>query len=396
MLAIQVVARLACGLYWFHPLAWTAWRRMTLQAERACDDAVLQRADGPTYARQLVNLAQRLSGGAVQPALGMANRSDLAARVTAILRSGQARGRAGALSVAAVMIAAALIVLTVSPLRAVVPVRSRPGPTPLQAPTPAVVGGTPAFDVVSIKKNNDPNSATLFNVPVGGRLRLVNQTVQMLVSSSYGVQNYQIIGGPDWLKTERFDVEAIVQATPPPPLPQFLLMIRQLVADRFALVMHAETRELPIYQLVRARADGRLGPKIRPSTCKHPDPTRPNAVTNAGIAGGICGNRIGRFSMTIGGNTMQGFANQLGRLAVIGRPVVNLTNLTDPFDWELTWTDPTIGNSDALEGADRGALAPDAVSMFTALEEQLGLKLEPARGPVDVLVIDSVGRLTEN
>ena len=83
-------------------------------------------------------------------------------------------------------------------------------------------------------------------------------------------------------------------------------------------------------------------------------------------------------------------------VAVIGRPVVNTTNLTDTFDWELTWTDLLIGNGDALVGPDRDALAPDAVSIFTALEEQLGLKLEPARGPVNVLVIDGVEHPTEN
>jgi len=392
--AIQVVARVACGLYWFHPLAWAAWRRMALDAERACDDAVLQLADGPTYATQLVNLAQRLSGGTVQPALGMANRSELAARVAAILRSGQARGRAGTVSVTAVIVTAALIVLTVSPLRAVVPVRPRlMGSPALQAPTPAVAGGIPAFDVISIKKNDDPNSATLLNFPVGGRLRLINQTVRMLVSSSYGIQDYQIVGGPDWLKTERFDVEAIVEATPPPPAQQFLFMIRQLVADRFTLVMHAETRELPIYRLVKARADGQLGSKIRPSTCKPPDPTIPNSVANVGVGGSsVCGNRIGRFSMTIGGNTMAGFANQLGRLAVVGRPVIDATNLPERLDWELAWAP----DSSLVERQGPDAAEPDGLSIFTALQEQLGLKLEPSRGPVDVLVVDSVERPTEN
>ena len=208
----------------------------------------------------------------------------------------------------------------------------------------------------------------------------------MLINSCYGIQDYQIIGGPDWLRTERFDIEAIVEVRPLPPLPQFLLRIRTLLADRFKLVMHAERRELPVYRLVRARDDGRLGPKIRPTACRPPDPTNLNSAANTGVGdSGTCGNRIGPFSMTIGGNTMTGFANQLGRLPVVGRPVVNATNLTDSFDWELTW---------APDPSDAGAL--DAVSIFTALQEQLGLKLEPSRGPVDVLVVDSVERPTEN
>ncbi|HEY7191960.1 MAG TPA: TIGR03435 family protein, partial [Vicinamibacterales bacterium] len=234
----------------------------------------------------------------------------------------------------------------------------------------AVAGGAPAFDVISIKRNTDPNSPSMFALPVGGRLRLVNQTTRMLINSSYQIQDYQIVGGPDWLRTERYDVDAIVEARPLPPLPQFLARIPTLLADRFTLVMHADTRELPIYRLVKARPDGRLGPKIHPTTCKQPDPTNPNAAINSGVGGsGVCGNRVGRFSITIGGNTMAGFANQLGRLAVIGRPVVNATNLTDTFDWELTWTDETsLGNGDAPVGPDRAAIAADAVSIFTALE----------------------------
>lgn len=303
-----------------------------------------------------------------------------------MLRSMRVRG--GILPVAAIAATAALLLLVISPLGAMAPDRSPKRARVLQSPTSAVAGGAPAFDVISIKRNLDPNSATLFALPVGGRLRLVNQTARMLINSSYGIQDYQIIGGPDWLRTERFDIEAIVEERPLPPLPQFLLRIRTLLADRFKLVMHAETRELPIYRLVRARADGQLGPKMHPTTCKPPDSTNPNSAANTGVGGGeICGNRVGAFSMRIGGNTMNGFANQLGRLPAIGRPVVNATNLTGAFDWELMWTpDPPAG----------GGATPDDVSIFTALPEQLGLKLESARGPVDLLVIDSVDRPTEN
>jgi uncharacterized protein (TIGR03435 family) len=323
----------------------------------------------------------------------MARRRDLTARVSAILSPDQARGRLGGIPRLLVIASAMVVALVISPLRAAVPTRPvLPGTRVLQSPAPAVAGTKPAFDVVSIKKNNDPNSPTLFSLPVGGRLRLVNQTPRMLVSSSYGIQDYQLIGGPEWLRTDRFDVEAITQATPLPPLPQFLLMIRQIMADRFSLVMHAETRELPIYRLVTARADGQLGPKIHPTICKPPDPSIPNSAANVGVGGaGVCGNRIGRFSMTIGGNTMDGFAASLGRLAVIGRPVVNATGLREKFDWELAWA-PDV----PVERQGPDATAPDGLSIFTALQEQLGLKLEATRGPVNVLVIDAVDRPTEN
>ena len=117
--AVHLLARTVCAAYWFHPLAWVALRQLTLQAERACDDAVLGRSEATAYADQLVMLAQRLSVAAKSPALGMANRADLSARVGAVLNSRQRRGRAGALQVAATFVTAALFIGIVAPLRMV-------------------------------------------------------------------------------------------------------------------------------------------------------------------------------------------------------------------------------------------------------------------------------------
>jgi TonB family protein len=116
---IHLAARVACAVYWFHPLVWTAWRRLRLESERACDDAVLRRGDRTAYADQLVALARRLSHGAAEPLLSMANRSDLSARISSLLDNGRPRGRAGLSATAAVVGVAAVIVLGVSPLRAV-------------------------------------------------------------------------------------------------------------------------------------------------------------------------------------------------------------------------------------------------------------------------------------
>ncbi len=116
--AIQLMARAVCAVYWFHPLVWMAWRKLCLEAERACDDAVLQVAERTEYAGQLVALARRLSA-APQPALGMANRSDLAARVSALLDVNQRRGRASVRSAALTIVVAAVAVLTIAPVRAV-------------------------------------------------------------------------------------------------------------------------------------------------------------------------------------------------------------------------------------------------------------------------------------
>ena len=117
--AWQSAARVACAAWWFHPLVWVAWRRLSLEAERACDDAVVSKEQSVAYAEQLVTLAHRLSAVQAQPTLGMANRSDLSVRVSSLLDAGRRRGRAGAVSVALTVAAAAAIVAAVAPLRAV-------------------------------------------------------------------------------------------------------------------------------------------------------------------------------------------------------------------------------------------------------------------------------------
>jgi len=116
---IQLMARVACAIYWFNPLAWIAFRRLCLEAERACDDAVIERADCTEYAEQLVLLARQLRNAPPQPALAMARRSDLSARVSAVLDATQRRGRAGRPSVAVAVAAAAAVTFALAPVRAV-------------------------------------------------------------------------------------------------------------------------------------------------------------------------------------------------------------------------------------------------------------------------------------
>jgi len=117
--AMQLMARTICALYWFHPLVWVAWRRLCLEAERACDDAVIQNEERTEYAEQLVSLARRISKAHAQPALGMANRSDLSRRIHAVLDGRQHRGRAGILAVASTLAVAGIIVFAIAPLHAV-------------------------------------------------------------------------------------------------------------------------------------------------------------------------------------------------------------------------------------------------------------------------------------
>ncbi|MGO9256928.1 MAG: M56 family metallopeptidase [Bryobacteraceae bacterium] len=143
--ATHCLARAVCAVYWFHPLVWIAWRRLALEAERSCDDAVLGRSEATAYADQLVGIARRLSLAAKTPAvksplLAMANRADLATRVGAVLDSRQRRGRAGTFAVALACAAAAVLVLTMSPLRVVA---APPNPPPRTREAP-VCGFLPA------------------------------------------------------------------------------------------------------------------------------------------------------------------------------------------------------------------------------------------------------------
>ena len=127
---MQIVARVVAAFYWFHPLVWMAWRRLCLEAERSCDDAVVMSEERTDYAEQLVTLAQRMSAAPVQPLLGMANRSDLSTRVTAVLDDRLRRGRAGFALVAGTVAASAIVVATVAPVRAVVREDAVTGSTP--------------------------------------------------------------------------------------------------------------------------------------------------------------------------------------------------------------------------------------------------------------------------
>lgn len=394
---IHVATRIVCAIYWFHPLAWIAWRRLGLEAERACDDAVLRMEEPTAYAQQLVTLARRHMTAAPLPALSMAGATDLSARVAAMLDETQARGRLGLARASIVIAAAALLTAAVAPLRA-----AQAGQTP-QSPA----ASAPAFDVVSIKENKSGAQIQGMRRQPGGRLVINNLSVRFLILNSYGLQPQQLIGGPDWIDSARYDINAQAPGEFPIAEPGTVgaaqLMMQRMLAERFQLAVHTETRELPIYALTVARKDGRLGPRIRTAAidCQ--------AVLTAGLkkaesGGGMpsapqrpdggpgCGMRIGSGGqLTVGGTSMEALARILA--VPVGRLVEDRTGLTGGFDFDLEYTvDPaTVG-----AGAQLPPPVANAPSIFTALEEQLGLKLEAIRAPVEVLVIDRVERPTED
>ena len=390
------IARIVRALYWFHPLVWIAWRRLSLEAERACDDAVLRRSEAAAYATQLVLLAERLASTATPPLLAMAACRDLSTRVRAVLDGAQARGRAGALPVVTAIVAAALFIAAVAPLRAV-----RQG----QAPSDGAQQPPLAFDTASVKPNKSGAEQRYIQIdPRGGSLTVVNLPLRQLITFAYQIQSFQLQGGPDWIASDRFDILGKPTREVPGTGAFFdgqepmKMMLRTLLADRFKLVMHKETKELPIFELVLARQDGKLGPQLRPAAV---DCAARAAAARAGTppppspgppGPGSCGININPVRLSGGGATLTMLAGILEGPAQ--RLVVDRTGLTGNWDLEVKYT------------PERSQLPPgveppvpidwNGPSLFTALEEQLGLKLRPVRGPVEVLVIDSVQQPTPN
>ena len=221
----------------------------------------------------------------------------------------------------------------------------------------------PAFEVASIKRNTSGTlNSGLHNQP-GGRVRVINMTLRQLVRAMYRLPDYQLVNNAgDWLSTDRWDIEA--KAANDAPFEQLVLMLRALVAERYSLVTHQERRDMPIYALVMARPNRAPGAALRPSTRDCSVPNTCNVFGDPGV-------------LKATGRTMDDLARNLSQMS-LGRMVVNRTNLPGAFDVELMWNDT------------------DGPSLFTALQEQLGLKLEADRAPTEVLVIDSAKRPMED
>jgi uncharacterized protein (TIGR03435 family) len=272
-----------------------------------------------------------------------------------------------------------------------------------------------AFEAASIKPNNSTSLGRRFGVP-GDRFVATNETLWQLIAVAYGapgllpqpLADYQISGGPKWIDSDRFDVEAkaagdVVRGTEGTRRKQ--LMLQTLLAQRFKLAVHHERKDMPVYALVLARRDRRLGPKLRrseldtaavrgnPNNPPIPLPTFGTPACDA--AGGA------RCSPGLGfGGVFKGGAMTTTELTVylsrwLDRTVIDRTGLTGAFDVEFQFS------SDGLPGAPTGPPGverppSDGPSIFTAVQEQLGLKLESTRGPVDILVIDHAEKPTED
>jgi len=243
------------------------------------------------------------------------------------------------------------------------------------------------FEVTSVKPNQSGDLRQSTGMK-GRTFSAVNVPLRLLILAAYDLASepIRLVGGPSWIATDRFDVLATTPEAAKPA--DRRAMLRALLADRFRLVVRNESREMPIYALVRARIDGRLGQQLRPSPpvdCEAVAVARA-AARGAGVPPPAPGD-VPPCTTFVDSGVLRGRARPLPILATmlqqfVERRVVDRTGLNGNFDFDLKF---------ALEGS---ATGDDAASIYTALGEQLGLRLEPTRGPVEVLVIDSVERPT--
>jgi uncharacterized protein (TIGR03435 family) len=287
-----------------------------------------------------------------------------------------------------------------------------------QAPEapPAALSPDAAFEVASIKPSNpDPNNplggvALPLTLP-GGRFTATNTPLRMLIMMAYQLQQEaQLVGGPSALMTAKYDINAKTAGNATLRQKDLPPLLRTLLAERFKLKAHTESRELPVYDLVLARSDGRLGSDLRPSKSDCARADELIAEQSAGIARGdlssAVGNKPGPCTVATDASggpmnlVMRGDGQEMRQIVEVlsqltGRTVRDKTGLTGRYDFNMRMDLQALLAMAQRMGANIPAAAAnippsDGSSLMTVLNEQLGLKLDSVRAPIDVVVIDSV------
>jgi uncharacterized protein (TIGR03435 family) len=272
------------------------------------------------------------------------------------------------------------------------------------AQTPAA---RPEFEVASVKLNATGSGMIMIGPPAGGRFRATNATLKMLAGLAWKVQNYAISGGPAWIDSEHYDINAKA-ADGNLTIDQMRPMLQAMLEDRFQLKTHMETRDVPVYALVVMKGGPKL-PEAKEGGCQEfkpgalPPPPPPGA--GRGGPGGPmnmgpppCGGMMmGPMMMQGGKISMTQFIGGLSN--ILGRPVLDKTGFTGTFDLHLEYSPEGLSfGRGGMPTPPPGAPALDTSgpSIFTAIQEQLGLKLESQKAPGEILVIDHAEKATEN
>jgi uncharacterized protein (TIGR03435 family) len=405
--AIHMVVQ---AVFWFHPLVWWLGARLVEERERACDEEVLRLGNQPSvYAESILNICKRYMETPLTCISGVAG-ANLKTRIEAIMskRTGLKLSFIKKAFVAAAGLAALVAPVLLGVLN---------GPSMrAQATPPGPEGPVPSFEVASLKPNkgceNAPRGGNFSPSP--GRLEMSCVNLLNLIQAAYGTFGdgvsinttpLHMEGGPSWMRSEYYSLSAKADG---PVRTEMLAgpMLQKLLAERFDLQAHRETREMPVYTLT-ARKGGLKVQPLAEGACTPLDLTHPPAPPKPGDPRpDLCTvMTIGRTAnggmwMEVRGATMTQFAQRLsGR---VDRTVINKTGVAGMFNFHLEFArDPQMPGQQLPPGpggdSPNSSLPADSgPNLFTALQEQLGLKLESAKGPVEVLVIDHVERPTEN
>jgi bla regulator protein BlaR1 len=397
---VQWVASLNRSIFWFHPAAWWLERQLSKLAEEACDAVVVfaQGCDPRQYAETLIEMARAVSRSGVRvnvAGLAMPG-ADLSQRIRRIVDGVPPlhipRKRMVCL--------AATCALTFAVFAAGKPGRLRQNASE--------AARRPEFNAASVKQNKTTDLGLAFRVLPGGRLSATNVPLKNLVGSAYQLSFGQAreLKFPSGMGGQKFDIEATADGTPSHD--EVMLMLQSLLADRFGLVVHWETQQLPVYLLMLV-TPGKLGPQLFSHTdnthCREASPAQaplPESVLTEALP--ICGGGFGQTYNHISAEvTMEQLAKNLSYFrSQIDRPVLDRTGLKGTFDLTFDAPPVTLPPGAALPntpapGTDaRSPEDLDIPSIYTVLRETLGLKLEQATGPVEVLVIDHVQEPSPN
>ena len=382
-------------VFWFHPLVWWIGAQLITERERACDEEVIRRgSERETYAESILKTCQFFVESPLACVSGVTG-SDLKKRIEDIMTK-------DAVSMPAApkraLLAAIGFVSFVTPVAVGA---LNPPPQTREVPPPATL---PSFDAVSIR----PNIASGRGARSGGAMQpqrfvVENATLKTIVRRAYGTAgrapgntldllDQQVAGGPEWITSDKFDITATTTGLTEPA--QMRLMVQRVLAERFQMKAHWEKREMPVYLLTMAGPDGRPGPGMtlkseadcvkgrRNGPPPMPQPGVPAPPPNCGAI------QFGPGQLIAGGVPMEWLVSTFTNVPVItgiDRPVLDRTGLQGSYAFALKFAPPQNPTPE-----------PERPQFMTALQEQLGLKLESTRAPVDVLVIDSVERPTAN
>jgi bla regulator protein blaR1 len=372
------------ALFWFHPMVWWLGAKLVQERERACDEEVLRLGKDPqAYAEGILKVCELYLESPLACVAGVTG-SNMKTRIREIMthQVGSRLSFAKKALLAAFAIAVVAAPLIIGLLNA-----------PLSR-AQSRAESKPAFEVASVKPSKDRRGISIQMHPAG-RLAVNGAPLPFLIAQAYEIQPFQISGGPTWTYSSAYDIEA--KSSGPVSPAQIKLMLQSLLEERFKLKMHREKRDMPVYELVVPKGGQEL--KITKNDKGSGEPIPP-LQPPIGPDGKPMVQPPGSVWQLNG--QLQGKAIQLDEVAktlsrILGRTIIDKTGLTGAYDFSLKWTPENI-QANALNTANNSAPSADLSepSILTAIQEQLGLKVEPSKDQGEFFIIDSVEKPSEN